>query len=262
MAKKTKGSEAVVAAEETLPAVVDWNQLAGAVPSGLENVKAEDLGIPFLSIIQSGSPELKRQEAKYIEGAGVGDIFNTLSRQVVYEQDGEPMIFIPCAYDRLFVEWKPRNEGGGIVTSHRDPAILSECKRDIETGRDIHKNGNTIVQTAYFTGFRLTDGKPEQSVIGFSSTQLKKSRGWLNLAMSQKLPNGAQLPLYANSYKITTKFEKNNKGDWYGWIIELNGRVSDRELVSASSDVARTAQANVAKLLANTPSGEDDKTDY
>jgi hypothetical protein len=261
MAKKTKGTEVAVP-EATLPATVDWDQLAGAVPSGLENVKAEDLGIPFLSIVQSNSPELKKQEAKYIDGSGVGDIFNTLSRQIVYEEGGEPMIFVPCAYDRLFVEWKPRTEGGGIVTSHRDPAILSECQRDPETGRDIHKNGNNIVQTAYFTGFRLTDGKPEQCVIGFSSTQLKKSRGWLNLAMAQKLGNGMQLPLYANSYKISTKFEKNNKGDWYGWTIELNGRVQDRELVANSSDVARSAAATVAKLLTNTAAPEEGHTDY
>ena len=41
---------------------------------GFEEVTSSDLQIPFLRIIQALSPQLKKSDAAFIEGAGQGDI--------------------------------------------------------------------------------------------------------------------------------------------------------------------------------------------
>lgn len=245
--KKTKSAVVSEAATQVAtPAVVDWSQYQGA--TGMENVKQEDLGLPFLAIAQSNSPELKKAESKFIPNCGQGDVFNSLSREVVYVQGEDPLIFVPCAYDCLFVEWKPRATGGGIVKTHRDPAILAETHRN-DQGRDELKGGNLIVKTAYFFGMVIpVDGDPVRSIIGLSSTQLKKARSWLNIAMGQKA-NGKVLPLFSHSYKLSTVGESNAEGDWFGWKVELNAPVNDTALVTSGADIARASLQSVQKLI-------------
>ncbi|WP_214293519.1 hypothetical protein, partial [Escherichia coli] len=76
--------------------------------------KPEDLGIPFLTILQKGSPEVDDTNPdharKTFPGCKGGLIINTLQRKIVY--DGfTPCQFVPSAYVKLFQEWKPRNQG-------------------------------------------------------------------------------------------------------------------------------------------------------
>jgi len=75
---------------------------------GLENITAQDLAIPFLALIQKTSPQIEE-----IEGCKPGMIFNTVSNKLYKE-----LIVLPCGYKRSFVEWKPREKGGGYVGEH------------------------------------------------------------------------------------------------------------------------------------------------
>ena len=59
--------------------VADFEADAGA---GMENVTADDLQIPFLSILQSNSPQLDESEGKYIDGAKAGMILNTVTNEI------------------------------------------------------------------------------------------------------------------------------------------------------------------------------------
>ena len=109
--------------------VIDFSAQAGA---GLENVSNEDLQVPFLQIIQTNSPEVDKAasdyESKGIEGASAGDVFDTVSRKVIADF-GEPVRVIPIAYNKAYVEWVPREQGGGIVTVHKDPGILTQTTK-------------------------------------------------------------------------------------------------------------------------------------
>lgn len=49
---------------------------------GLENVTNDDITIPRLAIVQAGSPQRKKKDEKYIEGAEEGNIFNTVTNQL------------------------------------------------------------------------------------------------------------------------------------------------------------------------------------
>ena len=72
---------------------------------GLQNVSNDDITIPRLAIIQSGSPQRKKKDEKYIEGAEEGMIFNTVTNEVY-----EKIEVIPCGYRKTYVEWVPRDK--------------------------------------------------------------------------------------------------------------------------------------------------------
>src|SRR5688572_2790657 len=157
----------------------DWSQ-AGV--TGFENTQQQDLGIPFLSILQDGSPQVKKSDPNYaekkIEGAQPGDIINTIANVILYKQGGTPLSFIPCSHERLYVEWTPRERGGGMLKMHKNANVVLECTRN-DKGQDILKSGNIIVTTSYFYGLLLNEsGESTPTIVGLSSTQLKKARLW------------------------------------------------------------------------------------
>ena len=95
---------------------------------GLENLTAEDLTIPRLKILQALNPEVNKRDGKYVEGAAAGDILNTVTKELFTEDSG--CVAIPVAYKRMFLEWTPRESGGGLVQQHLDPSILSQTTKD------------------------------------------------------------------------------------------------------------------------------------
>ncbi len=151
---------------------------SGEQVTGLEGVRPDDLSIPFLVILQDGSPQVKKTHKDYatkgIKGATAGMIMNTITREI-YNPDIEKdkVEFIPAFYQKLWVEWKNRDAGaGGIVKSHADDRLLQSTRKN-EKGQDLLPNGNIIQTTAYFFGFVIFKGEPVRFVIGLSSTQLK-----------------------------------------------------------------------------------------
>lgn len=226
-------------------------------PTGFENVNREDLGVPFLQILQKGSPQIDKTHKEYatkrIEDAEVGDIINTVTNEVL----AQPVTFIPCTYEKLYVEWTPRDKGGGIVKSHRDANILLECTRD-DKGHDILKNGNLVVTTAYFGGLVVhEDGSRVPAVVSFTSTQLKKARFWLQQMMNKKL-NGKPLPMFSHAYSLTTIPESNNKGSWMGWKIDNGAMQKDPVLIAECIDTAKRAAALQRTALPPSSEGGDE----
>lgn len=225
--------------KETPPAAdsIDWSQ---EKVTGLEQTKAEDLGIPFLSICQKGSAEYDEQHKSYatkkIEGIEVGDVFNTLSRQILYVHgESKPLFFIPCAHQKLWQEWRKRNAGGGFIKSHDSSAILADCKRN-EKKQDELPNGNIIMTTSYFYGFCQTGEYDwSRAIIAMTSTQLKKARAWLNAIVSHKL-QGQVLPMFSHIYNLTTVPESNDEGNWFGWAFETGRMIARTDLMTVGTE--------------------------
>ena len=73
------------------------------VGSGFEEVTSSDIQIPFLRLIQALSPQLKKSDAGYIEGASSGDIFNTVTKKT---WDGEKgVVVIPVFFQLKLLEF-------------------------------------------------------------------------------------------------------------------------------------------------------------
>lgn len=246
----------------------DYSGDAGA---GMENVKSDDLSIPFLMMLQDLSPEVKKTHKDYltkgIYGAQPGHMINTLTRKILnprvgtQTERGDVIKFVPCSYQKLYVEWTPREKGGGLVMSHPDQTILNTTRKN-DRGQDVLPNGNIIVTTAYFFGFIIeADGDNTRVVLSMTSTQLKKARAWLSQATSIRFtgPNGKfNPPLFSHYYLLSSIPEGNDKGSWYGWKIEMGGLINDPEIIRAARDVVSQVKNGQARLSAPAPAEEDE----
>jgi len=189
---------------------------------GFSEVKTEDLAIPFLRVLADVSPQVKKRDGAYVEGAEAGMIFNTVLNEV-YEAEKNGIFVIPCHYNRRYVEWRGREEGGGYVGSYTpdDPIVKTVTRSD--QGQDLLPNGNQLTNTAQFFVLMLhPELGPQKALMTMASTQLKKGRKWLTQAQSLTAQgkNGLYtLPLMSQVYKVTSVPEQNDKGSWYGWEI-------------------------------------------
>jgi hypothetical protein len=241
----------------------DWaDELAGVAGGGLEDVRADDLAMPFFRLLQSLSPETKRSDAAYVDGAQEGMWLDTVARTAY-----DSIVFIPSRYATHYIEWRPRTEGGGIVANHgSDRSVLARCTRDEKTGRDMTSDGNEIVATATWYGIVVsgTTGDTtvpinKEAVIALSGTQQKVSRKWLSDAASIKLArkDGSYFtpPLFAMAYSLSSVATKNDMGSWSlaaferaGWTLDLD---NGRELFAQAksfSEVSKDLQPPVAGI--------------
>jgi len=249
MAKnETNTAVATVETKNTLPA--GWEDMAADAGVGLENTSAEDYAIPFISILQALSPQLNKQEGKYIKGAEQGQIFNNVTNEVV---DGEEkgIQVVPVGFKFTIVEWKPRESGGGIVAIYDRDNAPDDAEKDAK-GRDVRPNGNSLVSTGtHYVLLVKEDGSFEQAVISMSSTQLKKSRRWNSLMaqITMRGPNGMFTPpTYSHQYRLKTVPESNNNGSWYGWSVTNEGMLQDRDLYLAAKDFHAAVASGSVKV--------------
>ena len=218
------------------------NDMVADAKTSFSNVTPEDYAIPFLNILQQMSPQVNKTEGAYIKNAESGMIYNSVS-QTFYSGD-EGVRVIPCAYKRMLIEWKPREEGGGLVAVH-DPSsgILKDAKRD--GARDMLPNGNYLQNTAHH--YVLILGEiAEQAIMPLSSTQLKKSRRWNSLMVNQRVDHQGKkypAPPYAFSYLLTTVPESNEQGSWFGWNVGDPQMITDTDLYQAAKEFATSVQS-------------------
>jgi hypothetical protein len=206
--------------------------------TGFENVKPGDLIVPRYTILQGLSPQVTKGKPEYDADARVGQIYNVGLQEVV----GDEMLFLPAYYAKQFLEWAPRSSGKGLVQVHDSADIMDQTTRDANN-RPTLRNGNYIAETAQFFGFDITEGTPRKIFIPMASTQLKKARRLLTLAMSEELvlDDGRTRtpPIYYRIYKLTTVPESNQEGSWVGWKIERDKALTELDNWQKLADDAK-----------------------
>ena len=225
MAKKTNGGLSAELA----------NAFAEDAGKGFEEVSTCDLQIPFLRIIQSLSPQVDKNDANFIEGASVGDIFNTVTQRFWEGEEGVSVI--PVYFQMKLLEFVPRSEGGGFVGElSAESKEVKDAVREQSSGLEVLNSGNELVRTAqHYVKIVHDDGTLESAILDMKKTQLKKSRMWNSMMMMQKL-NGKTLPSYANTYRLKTVPDGNDKGKWNSWSISLEGVVPSMEAYTEAKD--------------------------
>jgi hypothetical protein len=228
--------------------------------SGLENVGAEDVTIPRLKLLQAMSPEVNKHDGKYISGATTGDIINTVNNTLY--NDDNPLVVLPVAYKRLFLEWTPRESGGGLVAQHDDPAILEKTTKN-EQYQDVLENGNYIQTSAtHFVLVINKDGSYDTAMISMAGTQLKRSRTWNSMMASVKMKSGDKVftpPSFSHKYALSCVQESNDRGTWFGWGISAKGQVTGDEMTyyeAAKTFAEQVGGINLNQTSANTDTGD------
>jgi hypothetical protein len=215
----TNGKKIIAKNGNNLP--VEMNVLEADAKS-VPKLGLEDLSIPFLRILGDMSPQVKKTKEEYIEGAEPGMIFNTVTREIFDGKKG--VVVIPCLYNANFLEWSDRGTGSSAPTVHSiDSDIMSQTTEDKDRKNRLD-NGNYIERTHNHYCLILDEktGATSQCLITMKSSQLKHSRRWnsVQYGIKTKGKNGLFTPAtYSHSYRLTTRPESNDKGDWYGWNI-------------------------------------------
>jgi|SRR5210317_1264905 hypothetical protein len=214
------------------------NMFEADANGGAQNIEQEDLALPFLKVLGQLSPEINKKNGRYVEGAEPGMILNSVTKKLY---DGDKGIdVIPCSYERKYLEWKPRELGGGLVGMHSiDDPIVRTTKRD-QMNKDILPNGNYLENTA--SHFVVTTGEDAGTgLISMTRTQLKVSRTWNSMMMSIKLQGKNGLftpPTFSHIYNLKSVQMTNDKGTWFGWDVNKIGPVTDNNVYSLAKDFA------------------------
>ncbi len=201
---------------------------------GLETATADDIAIPFLTILQQMSPQCSRGKAEYIKEAEPGFILNTVTQEVfpALESEGhEGILVCPAMYDKKVLEWRPRDSGGGLVAIHEpEDAAAIPIRVDDRGHRFREDNGNVMNTTGQY--YVLLEDY-STAMIAMTSSQLRTSRTWNSIMQLVKLPppnSHITPPIFSRLYRLKTVYQENDMGNWYGWKIENAGWVKDKQL--------------------------------
>lgn len=201
-------------------ATYDYGEMAG---SGFEGVTTEDLSIPFLTVLQALSPEVQPGDER-VQGAEAGMLFNTVTRELFDPKEG--ICFQPVCTQHLYMEWRPRNQGGGLVARHSvDSEVVAKAQAaakaaNAEFGKLKTASGNDLIETRYVLGYLLRD--PNQSepgepiMIAFTSTKMKVYKN----ITTRLYTFAGRPPLFAHRLRISSVAEENPKGKFYNFKIE------------------------------------------
>ena len=226
---------------------------------GLENITSEDITIPRLSIIQANSPQRKKKDEKYIENADEGDVFNTVTSQVYKE----PLTVIPCAYRKTYVEWIPREKGGGFVAAY--DIRPSDTTTDPATRKSFLKNGNQLVDTAeHFVIIKRDDDSFESAVLTMTSSNLTVSRKWNTLLKMKKINVKGQMidpPSFMYEFTLSTVEATNDQGTWQKYKIEEIGQIDKKHLFIAAETLSKSVDTGKVKPSEHAPDTNVDSED-
>ena len=228
---------------------------------GFENMTQEDMALPFVRILGQLSPQVTDGDAKYIEGAKPGMIYNTVTSELY---DGKKGIkAIPCYYKKDYPEWNDRGEGPGAPVAIHLPQspVIATGKRD---GSKIRlPNGNYLEETAsYYVMVEAKSGAYTPALITMKSTQLNVSKKWNSMMKFIQIPDGkggfAIPPMHGVVYNLTSTLQKNDKGSWYGWVVTMDRILEQKDKALYLS--AKDFKGNVSKGNVQTKADVEEKS--
>lgn len=226
--------------------------------AGFENQTSDDYAIPFIGVLQSNSPQLEENE-----DLKAGMIINTVTGDTVSGKEG--LAFVPCYTQHNYVEFKPRDSGGGFVAAHDvNSDLVRRCVAEQPFGAYTTPDGNELIETFYVYGIVLDDeGNGSEAVIAFTSTKIKKYKAWQTKAKTIQipLPDGRRIkaPLFSHRYRLKTVLEKNSKGSYYNWDVSFDGENAREARLSPNDELFQKAVACKDMVQEGTARADYDK---
>jgi hypothetical protein len=233
---------APVAAPTKRSNVVAGYDVAG-VGTGFEDFDQNDLAIPFVVILQKGSPQVEDENPKRIEGAKPGMLMNTVSGKLYDGKAG--VIAIPVHRKRSFIEWIPKDDGGGLVNvfEPEDKEVkdaLAAVGRK-KFGKIPIGDGNELAETYNVYCILVGEnGFTERVVLSFASSQIGAYKKWMTNAQSiqvEDATSGRKVvpPMFSHRYLLRTFYFQKKDQTWYKWSAEF---------VDGSAEAARIPEGD------------------
>ena len=117
-------------------AMFDASMMEADAGSGINDLGSDDLALPFLKILSGLDSKLDD-----LDNAKRGDIINSVTDEVYKGKEGVDVI--PCAYERVYIQWAPRGEGSGAPSSvYKTKDECPEVERSSEDNKDYLTDGS------------------------------------------------------------------------------------------------------------------------
>ena len=221
-------------------AMFDASMMEADAGAGINDLGSDDLALPFLKILSGLDSKLDD-----LDNAKRGDIINSVTDEVYKGKEGVDVI--PCAYERVYIQWAPRGEGSGAPSSvYKTKDECPEVERSSEDNKDYLTDGSGqyIEEThQHYVLILKDDGSADQALIAMKSTQLKKSRKWNSMMLSATIKgkNGMFTPpRFGFIYHLKSVGEENSKGSWHGWEMSRKEPVSSADVYAKAKAFAES----------------------
>jgi hypothetical protein len=237
------------------------------------STSSEDRLVPLLYVLQKGSPQVDRDDKRYIPGAEQGDFWlrNAPSGlEIIKGKDG--MLTQSCWFYKDVGEWLPRLEGGGGGQGFRGrhnvpkPEMVPGARKH-DDGKQFHwtnaSGEHDLVETRnHAVLIYHPSGRVFPYLIPFTSTGHSSSRSWMTKINDQVIQSGSKKgevwDSYARLYKLTTERRENDKGVWYTIVVD-EGPWCKREQYLAGNKFA--LQFERGERVAEEPDADPDVGD-
>ncbi len=228
----------------------DFGEDAG---QGLENVDKSELKLPWITLLQSNSPQVEDGDPKQMPGAKAGMFLNTLTKRLYDGKKG--LVIVPAMRDRNFVEYTPRDLGGGFLGAHSptDPAIIQlianhNAKLNRKPNADVFGklstttkfssegkplDGTEFIDTRYLFAVVAPDDEPPfWAMLSFKSTQIDKQKQLVSRALGFNYPHpvtgkGQNPPLWAHRWSMQSQPEQKKGKTFQGYVLKLAEKNED-----------------------------------
>ena len=229
MAKKNESTAVVaqvVGVQEQMP---EWMQKGN---QGSETVTSKDMVLPRVDVLQALSPQIKKSDPNYIDGAEQGQIFNTVTGEIY----GGEVTFIPVIFRKEWTLWRLRSAGGGFVGAFPTEADANAALSQTQNPPDFE-----VVESHQHFCMLLTDHGPEEAVFSMTKSKLKVSRALNTLAQI------AGVDRFGKAYRMVAVEASGDKGDYWTFKVHPAGFVS-KELYERGQNLCDMIKAGAADV--------------
>lgn len=236
---------------------LSFEEDAGA---GMEGADKDSYAIPFISILQGLSPQLET-----VEGARPGLFINTITNELFKEIE-----VIPCAYQRRYLRWARRENGGGYKGEFSVADVEVKGKVgdvpvsiDAETGQFVAGDDMLKDTRNHFVMYKTSAGGWRPALISLSSTQIKRSKRWMALIGETQATRGDGTvytpPSFANIFVAKPVKEKNAKGEW--WVMDFSRLAQVQDVITYTGAKALNKQVAEGAIKVEQPQPDAEDSD-
>lgn len=266
-------NEVIPRQTSALSTQVNYGQDAGV---GFEGISASEVLVPRFDVLQA----TERRDDPRADGdprGGVGDLFNTVTREVFPAKTG--IAFVPVFRSHNYVAWTPKNpdgSGGGgpwATLLETDPIVIEAKKSSTEFGSYTTKGPTgevwDLVETFTLGGLVLNEDDFDDvvgfAILGITSSKIPNYKALMtqltHLAVKTTTEDGTVVkenpPIFANRLRVTgaRKENRNGKTSYVYGFAPLKGTLveslipSDSPLLAQARLLREMLQQGTAKVV-------------
>lgn len=249
--------------EKTMKSAADelLSQLGDAAVTdtmeGFEDVNGSTKAVPFLRILQALSPQVIPDNPNFVEGAKVGDLFNTVTK----ENYGREIRLVVLKFEHLYIEWLPERKG--FVGYHSPENAERVAVDKSKFGKWKTAEGNLLQENyAYLV---LVEGHEREGVmvLSLASKAIPEAKMLNRLMTTHYLPNGQLAKPYYLVWSLKTELMRKDQYTWYGPRFSLDGYVTGSMLsLSKQERLALPGKKVDYAQIAESTKGDEESEDF